>query len=375
MTTIEQFITENKDGVLELIKELVLIPSPSNMEKEKALFCKNWLFTHGAKDVTIDEADTVICKINCENNRKNILFMAHTDTVFPLTQELVIREVEQKILCPGIGDDTANLAIMLYCILYLSQNEIKSEYGFIFVATSGEEGLGNLKGSRKLFKDYGTTVKEAIAFDLHLDTIIHEAVGSERFQITVKTTGGHSYSDYGKPNAIEQISRIVSELYDQNLPQAPKAQTTQNVGKISGGTSINTIAQEASILYEYRSNNQLFLELMRENFNTIIERHSLCATISVENRGIRPCGNMINMENEHALLERVLNAYVNVLPLPKLKSGSTDCNIPLSMGIPAVCCGLISGGGGHTTEEYILPSSIPIGMRIALNIICSYFKK
>ncbi len=372
MIDIDEFISENLNSVMQLIKQLAVIPSPTGMEREKALFCKNFLQSNGVTDVLIDEADNVICKINCENGRQNIVFMAHTDTVFPITQELTLIEESDILRCPGIGDNTANLAIMLWCVLYLHKCEINSDYGFIFAATSGEEGCGNLKGSRKLFEDYGKTVREAIAFDLYLDSLIYEAVGSERYRITSRTDGGHAYSDFGKPNAIERISRIVSELYDLSLPKASGFHTTQNVGMITGGTSINTLASEASILYEYRSNNHVFLEIMRENLNAIIERYRLFGDVSAELIGVRPVGINCNKKKQNALLERLLNAYVNVLPLPKLKSGSTDINIPLSMGIPAVCCGLVLGGGEHTTQEYIIKSSVQKGMKTALNIIKSY---
>lgn len=376
MITIDEFVTKNKDDVLSLLKELVLIPAPSNYEHQKAIFCKNWLTKHGANNTYIDEAENVICKINCEDDSKEkIIFTAHTDTVFPLSQKLLLKEEANKLLCPGIGDDTANLAIMFYCVLFMLQNDVKSDYGFIFAATSGEEGLGNLRGSRKLFENFGKDVKEAIAFDLYLDSLICESIGSERYSITVKTAGGHSFFDCGEPNAIEQIAQIVNDLYNIKIPDYPKTHTTQNVGMISGGTSVNTIASQANILYEYRSNNPYCLEIMKDFFDMIIAKHSIDNDIIVEVMGSRPCGKDVDINCQNALLERVLNSYVDVMSLPKLKSGSTDCNIPLSMGIPAICCGLILGAGAHKIDEYIFPDSIPNGMKIALNIITSYLLK
>ena len=304
------------------------------------------------------------------------VFCAHSDTVFPDEEPYPLRREGNRIFCPGIGDDTANVVCMLLALSDLLKRGARPKAGgVIFAVDSGEEGLGNLRGCRKLMDTYGARVKEFIAFDLGTPRILHIPVGSKRFRVTVKTEGGHSFSDFGKPNAIEKLAGILGELYA--LPVPAEGKTTYNVGKIEGGTSVNTVAQSASMLFEYRSDSRAAITAMEEAFFAVLERHRTDGVeIGAEVIGDRPTAFGVDAEKQAALLSRV-QAIVERHTGEKasLEYGSTDCNIPASMGIPSLCLGCIKTGGTHTREEYVEADSLEGGVALAKAVIGMYFEE
>lgn len=204
--------------------------------------------------------------------------MAHTDVVFPDETELPLKVENGRICCPGVGDDTACLVCVLLAAKYtalmikegkLNQIRPETEPGLIFVCNSGEEGLGNLKGVKKICEDYGSRMNTFCTFDGSLEHLVDEAVGSNRYKVTVRTQGGHSFGNFGRDNAIEKLAGIIEKLYQIKVPEGGK--TTYNVGTISGGTSVNTIAQEASMLYEFRSDRKVNLAYMKEKFEAAVD--------------------------------------------------------------------------------------------------------
>ena len=161
---IEEYIENNQKYSIKLLKELAVIPAPSNHEEKRAEFCKKWLEEQGAEGVFIDDALNVIYPINCSDDNPLIVFMAHSDVVFPDSVSLPIYEDESRIYCPGIGDDTANVVVILMAAKYIAENNIvPKNHGILLIINSGEEGLGNLKGSRKIVEDYGDRI---IDFDI-----------------------------------------------------------------------------------------------------------------------------------------------------------------------------------------------------------------
>jgi len=363
--------------LITLIKDLCNIPAPSNYEEKRAEFIKNWLIDIGAEGVYIDDALNVVYPINCNNSSDIVLFVAHTDTVFPDTEPMPLFTEGDRMYCPGIGDDTANLAMMLYVVKYIVQNKLKPSRGIIFSANSGEEGLGNLKGIRKLMEDYKGRISEVISFDLYYGSVVSKAVGSSRFKVEVLTEGGHSFSNFGNENAIHVLSSIINDLYSIEVPKILDSQTTYNVGEIKGGTSVNTIAQQAEMLYEYRSDNAECIDIMKEHFEYITSKYRKDGfTVNVQSIGERPCMRGVDKDKHLALIKRCRHTMKKHLGEDaKLTSASTDCNIPLSLGIPAVCIGLLDGGGVHTREEWISIKSLEIGKEIAFDIIFDYFQK
>ena len=300
---VKVFVEKNKEKTLELVKKLAAIPAPSHHEERKADFVKKWMEDQGAEGVFIDEACNVIFPYGCDGEKEIVVFMAHTDVVFPDLQPFTVMEDEEKLYAPGIKDDNADLANLLMCVKYLLEYRPVMSAGILFVANSCEEGLGNLKGSKQIYEDYKERIKECISFDGNLDAVVNRAVGSQRYRVSVKTEGGHSYGAFGNDNAIYELARIIQSLYAIQVPT--KAKTTYNVGKIEGGTSINTIAQSASMLYEFRSEDRVCLKTMEDAFEKVIDEYRANGLdVTVEVMGIRPCGKDVDEKALDELTQR-----------------------------------------------------------------------
>ena len=369
MKNIKAFFEEN-DGV-GLLKTLCAIPSPSHFEDERASFCLDWFRSCGYENAYIDSAKNVLCPINCEGSDSITVFSAHTDTVFPDREPMPFTETEEKYLCPAVGDDTASLTLLLLAAKYLRENGFEPKNGVLLVCNSCEEGLGNLLGTRTYMRDYAGRIKELIAFDSYFSEIANACVGSERFRVSVKTRGGHSFADFGATSAIHVLSRMINKIYAISVPHIGKSRTTYNVGLIEGGTSVNTIAQSAEMLCEFRSDNADCMEIMRRQFFEIFdEAQSPDAEITVETVGERPCGKNVDEARMNELCETCRTIIEDVTGQKvSCVSSSTDCNIPLSMGIPAIAIGIYDGDGEHTREEWIYKDSLLPGFEIALRVI------
>ncbi len=366
-------------GELEaLLRDLCALPAPSSREDARVEYCRKWLENAGFSNVIVDDAKNVICRIPGENSAESVVLSAHTDTVFPDTAPFSITEKDGLWYCPGIGDDTANLAILMLTAKILLRQGRRPKYDLLFAADSCEEGLGNLKGCRTLVDGVRNRIREFISFDLSYSHLFVRAVGSSRYRISLCTEGGHSYGDFGNRNAIHQLSRIVCDFYAQPVPALPDTKTTYNVGSIQGGTSVNTVAQSAEILYEFRSDSNECLSLMEGQMHEILDRYRAEGLdLSVECIGRRPgMGKCADPTLQADLIRRAEEAIRAVVPVISVQSSaSTDCNIPFSLGIPAVCFGLVSAGGAHTREEWLDPASLTDGLSIALKFAEHYFNR
>lgn len=369
LTYIRTHVSEN----IDLLADLGKIPAPSHKEDRRAEFVKQWLEAQGAEGVYIDDAKNVVYPVGCEGDGPVVIIMAHTDIVFPDMEELPLHIEEGKMYAPGIGDDTANLVQMLMSIKYIIDRKLHPSCGVVFAANACEEGLGNLKGSRAVMAAYGKRVKEFISFDGYTGFVTDNAVGSHRYKVTVKTQGGHSYSNFGNDNAIYYLSAMIQTLYQKKVPSIAK--TTYNVGTITGGSTVNSIAQEASMLYEFRSENHACLKEMEEFFYSVIEAYKKMGIhIDVETKGVRPCKERV----DEAALKQLTSynkALVEFFTGNTCQTGanSTDSNIPLSMGIPANTIGAVRGNQAHTREEWVDLASIEEGFQIAMAVILRYF--
>jgi len=368
---IQKWSKDHQEELKQLLFDLCRIPAPSHKEQLRAEFCKNWLESKGATGVYIDDALNCVFPY-CDNGGEVTIFEAHTDTVFPDMTPFDVKIEGDKASCPGIGDDTANLAEMMMAVAFLLENGLKPQNGgIIFVCNSCEEGLGNLKGTREIMKKYGDRTKEFYTFDGGLYSAVKRAVGSRRFRIEVKTVGGHSYGSFGNPNAIEQLAQLIVQLYRIKVPTVPGTKTTMNVGVINGGTSVNTIAQQSEALFEFRSDDKDCLENMQKQFDAIVEAERVKGhNITVEVVGERPCMGDVDPIKHKAILDKVVALMSKYTDKEiRLRPSSTDCNIPLSMSIPSTCIGGYHGGGAHTREEYVMLSSMETGLSIITECI------
>ena len=369
----EQFAEESYAEACELLRALGRIPAPTRQEERRAEFCRDWLLDRGAEDVEIDAAKNVICPIGPRDGEL-VVFAAHTDVVFPDLEPLPMEEKDGRLYAPGIGDDTANLVCLLLAAKYLLQKGLQGKRGFLIVANACEEGLGNLDGTKALFARYGDRIKAFYSFDCCMPACINRAVGSHRYKITCRTRGGHSYGAFGAPNAIEILCRLVEKLYAVEPPQAEK--TTYNVGRFEGGSTVNSIAQEASILYEFRSASQACLERMEEIFRGILaECQGLGGELTVELLGIRPGSAPVDPAALEALTARsadVIRSFCG--EAADIHAASTDSNVPLSLGIPANTVGAVRGGLEHTRQEWMELESLKSGLKIVLALMLQFLK-
>ena len=358
------------DKILDFLCEFAKIPAPSNDEGLRAEYIKKRLENEGAEGVYIDDALNVVYPIG-NTDGDLYVFMAHSDVVFPDKTPLPLEIRDGRIYCPGVGDDSAHVVCMLTAIKDIIKNKLTPKNcGVLIVVNSGEEGLGNLKGCREIMRVYGDRVREFITFDGVMSTPHNKPVGSRRFEVEIKTEGGHSYQAFGNKNAIACMASLIDRLYKIKVPEIGK--TTYNVGIIEGGTSVNTIAQNAKMMFEFRSDEREALDIMQAQFDDAISRAE--GEVSVKVIGDRPCAGNVDMEIQNKMCEKVsalIKKYYDIEP--RFIPGSTDCNVPSSMGIPSVCVGLVDTKGAHTREEYVEIYSLEKGVMIAKELIMERF--
>ncbi len=370
-----QWCEDHAGEQLALLKELAAIPAPSHHEEKRAEFIRAWLQNAGAEHVYIDSALNVVLPFGCEGRNDIRVYMAHIDIVFPDMTALPVSEENGRLFGPGVGDDTANVSALMLCAKYLLSGRLEAREPVLIVFNSCEEGLGNLKGVRKIVEDYCGRIRELVSFDGQYTAMVARAVGSERWQVEASTCGGHSYGAFGNPNAIFHLAKLIGRLYHQPIPEIPNRKTTYNVGTIEGGTSVNTIAQHARMTYEYRSDDAAALEQMRAQFQQMLEEANCPeAGFTFSLLGERPCGCNVPQDAENALLARCGAVITEVTgQAPTLRASSTDANIPLSMGIPATTFGLYLGAKSHTRQEYIEIDSLGLGLKIGLLLLAEHF--
>ncbi|HWJ78655.1 MAG TPA: M20/M25/M40 family metallo-hydrolase [Niallia sp.] len=366
------FLKEDDERTLEEQVELTLVPAPSLMEEKKAQVFKAKLERYGLNNIEEDRHGNVFGIRHGNGNGPRIFVCAHLDTVFPEGTEIHATKKEGKVYAPGISDDGRGLAAVLSVLRAFEQTNIQTEGDIIFGATVGEEGLGDLKGVKGLFQDR----KDIDAFiSLEPGTpeeITYIGTGSHRYHVTYKGSGGHSFGDFGIPSATHALGRAISKIADLETPTEPK--TTFTVGTITGGTSVNTIAQEASMMVDLRSNLQTELVKLEEKVLAIFREAAEAENnrwkssktsieVTMELVGNRPAG---TQSPTASIVQTAMAANESLGLQPVLSEAmSTDSNVPISLGIPAVTLGAGGDCGGiHTLEEYFDPKDAYLGPQV-----------
>ena len=336
--------------VLELAAEIQQIPAPTFNESQRAKFIHQRFEQENLQDIQVEAIGNVFGRLPGSGSELPVVISAHLDTVFPPGTDLDLRRGIDKISGPGIGDNAVGLAGLIGLLWDLQVDQVPLASDLWLVANVGEEGLGDLCGMREVVQRFEGQVKAYIVLEgMALGQVYHRGLGVRRYRITVKTSGGHSWVDYGKRSAIHELSSIISRLLEIEIPEEPR--TTINVGVISGGTSVNTIASEAHLDLDLRSEHVETLNSLEGSVKATLQEFRIPGVeVSEELIGDRPVGELSPTD---PLVRLVVDRLASVGIKPRLNIGSTDANIPLSLGYPAVCLGLTTGNGAHTVNEYI----------------------
>ncbi len=358
------------DRTLDLAIKIQQIPAPTFAEQERAAFIQQQFIQAGLDDVCQDSTGNVYARLPGKANVRPLVVSAHIDTVFLAGSNLAMRRTSDKIFGPGIGDNSlgvAGLFGLLWAIREKHAGEPRSLPGDLWlVANVGEEGLGDLVGMRAVVDRFGEQASAYLILEgMALGQIYHRGLGVQRYRIVAQTMGGHSWVDYGRPSAIHVLAELTTQLTHLKLPEDPR--TTVNVGVISGGTTVNTIAARAELELDLRSEGvEELLELTRRVESSVEKANTSDVSVVARVIGKRPAG---ELSPNHTLVKLAKNALREIGIEPRLGVGSTDANIPLSLGYPAICIGLTQGGGAHTLDEYILTRPVERGIQQLLTVV------
>lgn len=359
------------DRILDLAVQIQQIPSPTFDEVARGRFVLEMFSREGLSDLQTDSVGNVFARLPGSGSTPPLVVSAHLDTVFPAETDLAMRRERGRIYGPAIGDNALGVAGLFGLLWSLREKHLNLSGDLWLVANTGEEGLGDLCGMKAVVERFGAHPRLYLILEgMALGHIYCKAIGVRRYRVTARTSGGHSWIDYGKPSAIHELSELITQITGLRLPASPR--TTLNVGRIGGGTTINTLAAEA----------WMELDLRSETVDSLTElNHQVEKLIQAANRpnvrfdaqliGQRPVGE-ISMSHpvvrlaEACLLEQGIQ--------PNLTAGSTDANIPLSRGYPAVVIGLTNGGGAHTTNEYIETGPLKKGLSQLVSFVKQAWK-
>lgn len=371
-----RFVKEDNDQTLRELLEMCQIPAPSHRENEKAKYVMRKFNEIGLKDVHMDEVCNVLGTIEGTCNGPVVMLAGHTDTVFPMDTDLTVKRDGSRYICPGINDDTRAVAELFTIARAMLANHIQGNGDIIFCANVCEEGLGDLQGVKHIFRK-PNLLDGFVSIDNPVTAgIVYTATGSKRFKVCFHGAGGHSFSDFGMPNPIHAMGRAIGCIADIQVPKLPK--TTFNVGIIKGGTSVNTISAEAEMLIDIRSDDEKELERliqeMEQSVYGAVESENnrwdsdKSIVADIELLGARPAG----MQDKDCTIVRTAWKAAEVLGMiPELRDeSSTDANIPIALGIPAITVGRGGEEGGvHTIHEWHDPTEAYLGAQKNLILI------
>ena len=358
------FITIKKLESVTIQRHIKLteIEAPPFKEVKRAIAFADYFKQLGMDSVWIDKEGNVLGLFRGSEGKRTVALDAHLDTVFPEGTNVEVQIRKDTLYAPGIGDDTRGLAVLLTILETLKKTEIQPKDNILFIGSVGEEGLGDLRGIKYLFRDKGLEIDSWIAIDgNYIGKIINKALGSYRYRVSYKGQGGHSWGAFGLANPHHALGEAISNfvnMANQYISKGPK--TSYNVGVIHGGTSINSIPFESAMQIDIRSLKPSRLEhmetLLKKATQKALDHQNRIKTkgpnliLKIDKIGNRPSG---ELSDSLALVQRALAAasYFNVTPT--LARGSTNSNIPISKGIPSVTLGAGGKGGNvHSFDEW-----------------------
>jgi tripeptide aminopeptidase len=342
------------------------VPAPTFSEEARARYVASRFTEFGLTDLTVDPIWNVVARVPGRGVGPTILLAAHTDTVFPVGTDVRVKVEGELMRAPGVGDNASAVAVLLHTGRLLLEEGLTPPGDVILAATVGEEGLGNLRGIRAVLDGPGRDAEYVLPLDGSLGGLVAQGVASRRWQLQVTAEGGHSWGAFGAPSAIHALGRMISAISEIRVPSAPK--TTFNVGLISGGTSVNTIAASAEAVIDLRSLSPEELRRLEDRMKRAVAQLATeTGTFAKwELLGDRPGG---SIPEDHPLCQLVRNVHQHLSIPTRSYASSTDGNVPLSRGIPAVTVGVTLGGNGHRLDEYIHTAPLVKGLAQVLLLI------
>lgn len=360
------------------LKTMTEIPAPPFKEQKRAEYFVARLKALGLTDAHIDAEGNAIGIRKGMGSGPKLLVSAHLDTVFPEGTDVTVKSRDGKLYAPGIGDDTRGLAVLLSWLKVLNENKVRTVGDIVFAGNVGEEELGNLRGMKAVFRDH-PDIDGMVGIEPGTgDRVLTQGTGSHRYEVTFRGPGGHSFGAFGLPSAIQAMGRAIGKISDVRTPADPK--TTFTVGTVGGGTSVNAIAGDARMAIDIRSNGTpALLEAEKHIMDAIAagvaEENKRWAaakgqeiTFQTRQIGDRPAG--ITPTDAVIVQSAVRVIQAHSKEAPSLRGGSTDANVPMALGIPAIIIG--SGGksgGSHSRDEWFDPTNAYEGAQWGLTTV------
>jgi acetylornithine deacetylase/succinyl-diaminopimelate desuccinylase-like protein len=364
-----RWLLDRDRHVLELQREIVKIPAPTGDESRRAAFVVERFEALGLTGAGVDRAGNAQARLG-DGPGPGIVICSHLDTVFAASVALDVRETNGRIAAPGIGDNARGLAALLTVAEACRACEVRTARPITFIASVGEEGHGDLKGVKHLFEDPAFVPEAFIALDgPGLERVVHRALGSRRLRATFRGPGGHSWAAFGVANPAHAVGLAAARIAEIPLPMSPRA--SLSVVRIGGGSSLNTIPQDAWLEFDLRSESEAALERLYESATNALARaldvvnRSRSAgtpplTLHLTPLGQRPSG---ATSEKHPLVQAALAATRALGATPQLAAASTDANVPISRGVPGIALGAGGkGGDAHLESEWYENAGGPEGI-------------
>jgi len=353
------------EDILAEAIQIQQIHAPTFHELARANHALSRFGNLGLEDTTIDAVYNTSGRLRGSNPESPaLLISAHTDTVFTSDTDLTVRREKGRVYGPGLGDNSLGVAALIALADTLRQFHINPPADIWFLANSREEGLGDLGGIRAFYERHGKELGTAIVLEgMALGQVYHAGIAVRRLRIICQAEGGHSWQRFGEPNAIHTLVQIGAQVAKLQPPPTPK--TTFNIGLIDGGHSVNSLATEASFYLDLRSQETAALADLEGQVMAIVRHFEATdsVAITVDVVGDRPAG---TIDRTHPLVRAAEVALQTVGIQPSFEASSTDANLLLANGIPAVTIGITRGSHAHRPDEYIETGPIAAGLRQVL---------
>jgi len=352
--------------VLELAIQIQGIPAPTFQEHERAAFVQSLFVTEQLANVEADSLHNIYARYPGNSRKNPLIVSAHLDTVFGADVPLGVSRRPARVSGPGIGDNSLGVAALFGLIWMLRQRHAPLAADLWLVANVREEGLGDLQGMRRIVARFGHQVLGYLVIEgTALGQVYHRAVGVRRYRVRISTSGGHSWSDYGQPSAVHELAQVITQITTLELPDHPR--TTVNVGMVQGGTGINVLASDAVFELDIRCETEAGLKEIVARVDSVLHAaRKKGVAVEAQVIGERPAG---GIAEDHRLVRLAGECLAEQGFAAAFTSGSTDANIPLSLGLPSLVLGVTTGAGAHTPHEYIDTAPISKGLQQLLRFV------